>query len=91
MPSRCWDAALSNPTKLWKSAAGSHGVNGAQEASEGEGRSQEHWGSYRAYEKAPASFPFHKVITELSPLWVSNEKLCEERGCGLKRHPGSIG
>lgn len=28
----------------------------------GEGRSQEHRGSYCAYEKASASFPFHRVI-----------------------------
>lgn len=40
--------------------------------------------------KSPHPFPFHRVIAAPSSLWISNETLRGERGCGYERHPGSI-
>lgn len=40
--------------------------------------------------KSPHPFPFHRVIAAPSSLWISNETLRGERGCGYETHPGSI-
>lgn len=40
--------------------------------------------------KSPHPFPFHRVIAAPSSLWISNERLRGERGCGYETHPGSI-